>query len=158
MGCIFSSDSGQLVLTHIAPQWMHQLTILSMGMGCIFSCGSWHPALTHIAPQSTVFWCSPLIFIFVWSFFLGHFAPPTMTFILPSHLPTLLTYLPCEPTYWPHLSINSQTPYLPTLPSQPQWTSTHQCTIHWMLVIMQVWMNLNWVNIWFHLGNQFCKK
>jgi hypothetical protein len=40
----------------------------------------------------------------------------------------------------------------------PQWTSTHQCTIHWMLVIIQLWMNINWVNIWFHLGNPFCKK
>ncbi len=36
---------------------------------------------------------------------------------------------------------------------QPQWTSTHQRTIHWMLVITQLWMNLNWVNIWFHLAN-----
>jgi hypothetical protein len=25
-------------------------------------------------------------------------------------------------------------------------------------VITQLWMNLKWVNIWFHLGNQFCKK
>jgi hypothetical protein len=39
-----------------------------------------------------------------------------------------------------------------------QWTSTHQHTIHWMPVITQLWMNFNWVNIWFHLGNQFCKK
>jgi hypothetical protein len=37
----------------------------------------------------------------------------------------------------------------------PQWTSTHQRTIHWMPIITQLWMNLNWVNIWFHLGNQF---
>jgi len=37
-------------------------------------------------------------------------------------------------------------------------TRTHQCTINWMPVITQLWMNLNWVNIWFHLGNQFCKK
>jgi hypothetical protein len=40
----------------------------------------------------------------------------------------------------------------------PQWTSTHQCTIHGMPVITQLWMNVNWVNIWFNLGNQFCKK
>ncbi len=41
----------------------------------------------------------------------------------------------------------------------PQWTSTHQQrTIHWMPVITQLWMNVNWVNIWFNLGNQFCKK
>ncbi len=40
-----------------------------------------------------------------------------------------------------------------------QWTSTtHQCTIHWMLTITQLWMDLNWVNIWFHLGNQFLQK
>jgi hypothetical protein len=31
-------------------------------------------------------------------------------------------------------------------------------TIHWMSVITQFWMNLNWVNIWLHLGDQFCKK
>jgi hypothetical protein len=42
--------------------------------------------------------------------------------------------------------------------AQPQWTSTHQCTIHWMPVITQSWMNLNWVNILFHLGYQFCWK
>jgi hypothetical protein len=35
---------------------------------------------------------------------------------------------------------------------------THQPTIHWMPVFTQLWMNLNWVNIWFHLGNPFCKK
>jgi hypothetical protein len=41
----------------------------------------------------------------------------------------------------------------------PQWTSTHQRTIiHWMPTITQLWMNLNWVNIWFLLGNQFCSK
>jgi len=38
------------------------------------------------------------------------------------------------------------------------WTSTHQCTIHWMPLITQLWMNLKWVGIWFHLGNQLCKK
>jgi hypothetical protein len=31
-----------------------------------------------------------------------------------------------------------------------QWTSTHQCIIHWMSIITQLWMNLNRVNIWFH--------
>jgi hypothetical protein len=41
---------------------------------------------------------------------------------------------------------------------EPRWTSTHQCTIQWMPVITQLWMNLNWVNIWSHLGNPFCKK
>jgi hypothetical protein len=41
----------------------------------------------------------------------------------------------------------------------PEWTSTHQQrTIHGMPVITQFWMNVNWVNIWFNLGNQFCKK
>jgi hypothetical protein len=36
-------------------------------------------------------------------------------------------------------------------PVRPQWTSTYQRTIHWMpLIISQLWMNLNWVNIWFH--------
>jgi hypothetical protein len=40
-----------------------------------------------------------------------------------------------------------------------QWTSTDQRTIHWMpIMTQQLWMNLNWVNIWFHLGNQFCSK
>ncbi len=34
----------------------------------------------------------------------------------------------------------------------------HQHTNHWMLVITQLWMNLNRVNTWFHLGNQFCRK
>jgi len=40
----------------------------------------------------------------------------------------------------------------------PQWTSTHQCTIHWMPVTTRFWMNLTRVNIWFHLGNQFYRK
>jgi len=26
----------------------------------------------------------------------------------------------------------------------PQWTRTYQCTIRWMPVITQSWMNLNW--------------
>jgi hypothetical protein len=34
----------------------------------------------------------------------------------------------------------------------------HHCTIHWMRIVTQLWMNLNWVNIWFHLGNQFRNK
>ncbi len=37
-------------------------------------------------------------------------------------------------------------------------STTHQCNIHWMLTITQLWMNLNWVNIRFHLGNQFLQK
>jgi hypothetical protein len=40
----------------------------------------------------------------------------------------------------------------------PQRTSTHEPTIHWMTVITRLWMNLNRVNMWFHLGNQFCMK
>jgi hypothetical protein len=40
----------------------------------------------------------------------------------------------------------------------PQWTSTHQRTIHRMPVITQLLMNLNRVNIQFHLGNQCCKN
>jgi hypothetical protein len=41
-----------------------------------------------------------------------------------------------------------------------QWTNTHQRTIHRMPIITQLWMNLNlnWVTIRFHIGNQFCKK
>jgi hypothetical protein len=39
-----------------------------------------------------------------------------------------------------------------------QWTSTHRHIIHWMLIITQLWMNLNWVHIWFQVGNQFCRK
>jgi hypothetical protein len=31
----------------------------------------------------------------------------------------------------------------------PEWTSTHQLTIHCMPVMTQLWMNLNRVNIWF---------
>jgi hypothetical protein len=38
--------------------------------------------------------------------------------------------------------------------SRPQWTSTHQGTIHWMPVITQLWMNLNWVSTWFHLDTK----
>jgi hypothetical protein len=30
--------------------------------------------------------------------------------------------------------------------------------IHWMPIIIQLWMNFNWINIWFHLGNQLCRK
>ncbi len=40
----------------------------------------------------------------------------------------------------------------------PQWTSTHQHIIHWMPVITRLWMNLNWVSIWFHFGNPLCTK
>jgi hypothetical protein len=39
-----------------------------------------------------------------------------------------------------------------------QWTSTHQRTIHWMPVTTQLWINLNWVDVWFHLGNRFYRK
>ncbi len=31
-------------------------------------------------------------------------------------------------------------------------------SIHWMPVMTQLGMNLNWVNIWFQLGNPFWKK
>jgi hypothetical protein len=34
---------------------------------------------------------------------------------------------------------------------------TQQRTIHWMPIITQFWMNLNWVNIWFHLCNPYSK-
>jgi hypothetical protein len=39
-----------------------------------------------------------------------------------------------------------------------QWTSTHQRPIHRMPIIMQLWMNLNLVNIWFLPCSQFFKK
>jgi hypothetical protein len=39
-----------------------------------------------------------------------------------------------------------------------QWTSTHQRPIHRMPIIMQLWMNLNLVNIWFLLCSQFFNK
>jgi hypothetical protein len=39
-----------------------------------------------------------------------------------------------------------------------KWTSTHQHIIHWMPVITWLWMNLNWVSIWFHFGNPLCTK
>ncbi len=42
--------------------------------------------------------------------------------------------------------------------SRPHWTSNHQRIIHWMPVVTQLWMNLNWVNSWFHLDNQLCRK
>jgi hypothetical protein len=53
-------------------------------------------------------------------------------------------------------SINLCPPSLPSFlfPSgRAGWTSIHQGTIDWMPIITQLWMNLNWVNIWFHLGN-----
>jgi hypothetical protein len=34
----------------------------------------------------------------------------------------------------------------------------NQHTIHWMAIMTQLWMNLSWVNIKFHLGNPFCNK
>jgi hypothetical protein len=34
----------------------------------------------------------------------------------------------------------------------------NQHTIHWMAIMTQLWMNLSWVNIKFHLGNSFCNK
>jgi hypothetical protein len=36
----------------------------------------------------------------------------------------------------------------------PEWTQhppAHKC-IHWMPIMTQLWMNFNWVNIWFDLG------
>jgi hypothetical protein len=54
---------------------------------------------------------------------------------------------------WPHLSRSAKEEQRP-----PQWTSTHQCIIHWIPVSTQLWMNLNWVNIWFCFSNQFCRK
>ncbi len=41
---------------------------------------------------------------------------------------------------------------------RPPRTSTHQRTIRWIPVITQLWMDLIWVKIWFHLSNQFCRK
>jgi hypothetical protein len=43
-------------------------------------------------------------------------------------------------------------------PTGHKWTSTHQCTIHWMPVMTQLWMILNRVTTQFHPGNPFCKK
>jgi hypothetical protein len=40
----------------------------------------------------------------------------------------------------------------------PEWTSTHQLTIHWMPIMTQLWMNLNQIIIWFCLANPFYKK
>jgi hypothetical protein len=40
----------------------------------------------------------------------------------------------------------------------PEWTSTHQRTIHWMPTMTQLWMNLNRVNIWIHVHNQFLPR
>jgi hypothetical protein len=36
--------------------------------------------------------------------------------------------------------------------------TVNQCTIHWMPVMTQLWMILNWVTTWSHLGNSFKKK
>jgi len=33
-----------------------------------------------------------------------------------------------------------------------------QKTIHPILLVTQLWMNLNGINIWFHLGSPFYKK
>jgi hypothetical protein len=33
---------------------------------------------------------------------------------------------------------------------QPQWTRTHQGT--GCMLLLHLWMNLNWVSIWFHFG------
>jgi len=41
---------------------------------------------------------------------------------------------------------------------RPQWTSTHECTIHWIPVMIQLCMILNWVTTRLHLGNPFYKK
>jgi hypothetical protein len=72
--------------------------------------------------------------------------------------------------YWPFSSLDiilcifigpsSVSPYLKVeLHSSPtykpcwfKWRSTHQCTIHWMPIMTQLWMSLNWVNIRFQLG------
>jgi hypothetical protein len=40
----------------------------------------------------------------------------------------------------------------------PPWTSTHQCTIHWIPVKTQLCMILNWVTTQFQLPNPFYKK
>ncbi len=37
-------------------------------------------------------------------------------------------------------------------------TIVNQRTICWISIIIQLWMNLNRVNIWFQLGNQFQRK
>ncbi len=42
--------------------------------------------------------------------------------------------------------------------SGPACTRTHEHAIHWIPVMTQLWMNLNWVNIRFDLSNLFCKK
>jgi hypothetical protein len=44
--------------------------------------------------------------------------------------------------------------------SHSEQASTHQCTIHPLdaHLLVQLRMILNWVNTWFHLGNQVCRK
>jgi hypothetical protein len=43
--------------------------------------------------------------------------------------------------------------------SEPASTTSAPSTgCHWMPITTWLWMNLIWVNIWFHLGNQFCRK
>jgi len=59
--------------------------------------------------------------------------------------------------FWGHSRVFSQLNWQPG-DMRPQWTSTNQHTIYWMPFITQLCMDLNWVNIWFHLGDQFCRK
>jgi len=74
-------------------------------------------------------------------------------FSIPPHFYPICLEKWCPPFTYIVVSISTL-----LLITWPQWTSTHHRTIHCMPIITQLWMNLNWVNIWFHLGNQFCSK
>jgi hypothetical protein len=89
--------------------------------------------------------------------------------ILTSNLTTQMTTL--KNKIWPHgfhaVNQTKRLWYMESYggedPQHPHFIghgepAPHQCTIHWIPYITQLWMNLNWVNIWFHLGNQFCMK
>jgi hypothetical protein len=86
--------------------------------------------------------------------------PPTTSFkAKPGHLfwehLVLRLLLPCIKAPAEILcTLGSCTSYM----GVANWTSTHQHIIHWMPVITRLWMNLNWVSIWFHFGNPLCTK
>jgi len=75
-------------------------------------------------------------------------AAAAMKWIKPRQIEETLTLKTCKMT-----TNRSQSEEIHSgLPSD----RVNQHTIHWMPLMTQLWMNINWVDIWFHSGNPSC--
>jgi hypothetical protein len=131
--------AGYLVLVNQLVVWVRLrntscITFLIM----LVACGE-NSTISYLMGEQSFYWCAIDISTMV------NWVPSLSIYIYEGHK---TTHTGSAKSVQPSQSAN-ETLTLPII--GPQWTSTHQCTIHWMPVITQLWMNLNWVNIWFHL-------